>query len=88
MVCVVSEAMRFVWDGESCILCTGGMEFSLYAMFAVLFVLLVCVVSVIVGFKWWREGSWKTSFDQERLGTFYEKFLVKYKVRFSIFSSS
>ena len=80
----MSEATRYVWNGESCILCTDRMEASLYAMFAGLCALLVCVALMIVGFKWRREGSWKTSFSQDRLEAFYEKFLVKYKVRFSI----
>ena len=81
MVCMMSEATRYVWGGESCILCTGRMEASLYALFAGLCALLLCVASMVVGFKWRREGSWKTSIDQDRLESFYEKFLVKYKVR-------
>jgi hypothetical protein len=80
MVCEVSDEARYVWSGGECVLCDGGSETTMYAIFVVLGLLFFGAVVSIARIKKTDAESAGSRFSSERMEAFYEKFTVKYKI--------
>ena len=81
MVCILDEDKRYVWSGDSCVLCDGALETTMYMVLAGFVCIVIGLMAFVAYARKTQEGQSQSL--ASRLETFAEKVQTKYKILIS-----